>query len=75
MIEGYSGADVERAKERLKHECPLAVLSETDFGFSLSVADLSKHRAFVVFQAHRPDIKQSQIIGDLDGIIAALNAN
>ena len=49
----YTLKEVNEAEARIRAEVPDAILSRTDFGFSLSVANGALTRAWIVYQAAR----------------------
>lgn len=73
----YTAEDVAMAEQRIRAECPTAIISKTDYDWSLSVARSDKTQAFIVYRHERvrsDGSMQLQVIGDLDRIIAAINA-
>lgn len=69
---GYCLRDVEAAKRKILQAVPDAIVERGDYGFGLSVASADMTRAFIVFRPQRDDLGQSEVIGNVDAIIAGL---
>lgn len=59
-----------KAAKRIREEVPTARFQQLDYGATLEVASHDLKKCFTVYQIGRPH--QSEIIGNVDQIIAAL---
>ncbi len=65
--------DLKDSCRRIREAIPGARFNWYDYDSSVSVAHPIINKAFVIYQAPRPDVGRPEIVGDVEKIIAELD--